>query len=166
MQNWRADYEAAWINEMYKFVVNALNPEYFQKLAKGKTPRVSSKDRINEIDQQLESHNFKLHFINASLCKAMNLPEKVLIMDTNKEYIDRSISRISAYFTAYKTIIRKIMTEGYSVRKNKNDFNDLHFLLYLGMGEDIVFISYDDKLIDKIEESHQATRVMKINDLM
>jgi len=166
VKNFRADYEAGWITDMYKFIVNAVNPRYFKRLKGGKTPRVTDMNLRQQLLDFLDSIEFKRAFVDASFCKAMNLPQKTLIGQLSEQNVNEIINSLSAYFTAYKTIIRKIVEEGYNVEKNKNDFNDLHFLIYLGLGNHVQFISYDNRLKEKTKGSNQEKRILKIPDLI
>ncbi len=166
VKNFREDYEVAWVSDMYKFVLNVVNPLYLKRLRRGKSPRVTNKTHREQLIKFLDGIEFKKAFIDASFCKAMNLPEASLVGHLDERELAELIKPLSAYFTAYKTIIKWIIERGYGIMKNKNDFNDLHFLMYLGLGDHVRFISYDDKLKEKIIGCSQEKQVMKINDLL
>lgn len=165
-KNFRADYEERWILDMYSFVVNTVNPKYFETLREGKTPKVTNKNLGKKLIEFLDSIQFRKFFADACFCKATGLTEESLIGNLSEARVEQLLKRISAYFTAYKTIIRNIVEKGYNVSKNKNDLNDLHFLIYLGLGSRTRFVTYDGKLKEKIKGSNQESQVTTIEEVI
>jgi len=166
VNKFRDNYEADWISHMHNYVVRKINPAYPEKLKLGKHPAVSDPTLRKNIIKFLNGSECKKAFAEACYCKAMDIPKELLIGSQINSEVGKIIKRLSAYYTAYKTIMKKIVTDGYNVEKNKNDFNDLHYLIYLGLENNPILISYDNKLKEKIKGASQEKQFNTMEDIL
>lgn len=147
--------------------IKAIVPNYSRRIKDGMVPRLTDKNIRADIQRELESDEFKIKCVEATLYKATELNESCLI---GKASINRDIENIykqySAYFSAYKSITKQIIDNGYSVSKNKNDFEDVHLLIYLGYGQNVRLISYDARLKSKIIGCKQEKQVITIKEML
>lgn len=161
----REKIEDDYISNMDHYVTAQINPLYQRSLAKGKTPKVRSKETREKICAFLETetHNFNLllcTYVRASHDVISAL--EILKSDMAKVYLDK----FSAYFEAYTSIIRKHVCDGYSFIKNKNDCNDIHLLAYLALFEDAVFVTSDKRLSNKVSLSPQCSRIITYEEFV
>lgn len=122
-----------------------------------KSMRVTDRKMREKLLAQLHSHEFDEVCVDATLSKATNVNSNGLIGSPSSAVVKRTMKKLSAYFTTFKAIIRNIIEHGYCVQEN--DFDDVHFLIYLGLGKHIQFLTHDDKLRKKIRGCEQAEQV-------
>ena len=155
LAKFRERYESLYVREMYINVIDIVNPGYYKRLAKDKPPRVTNKEELKKINAYLDSSVFKRIFLDVCYCKVARVGIGSLVGVVGEVLANEKIDKISAYFEGYKSIIRKNVNDGYSIEKNKNDYNDLHYLIYLGLSDNICFITGEKNLRKKIVNSPQ-----------
>lgn len=114
--------------------------------------------------KDLTKVDFKKSCLDASIYKATNISNNGFIGVPTDLVTEQLINRIDAYYTAYKTIAHRIIYCNYKV--DLNDFDDVHYLIYLGLNENIRFITYDGGIMSKIRGSLQEKQVSTIEKLL
>jgi hypothetical protein len=151
---------------MKEFILT-INPTYNKRKNKGKIPRVTDTEVRETLLNELETDEFKIKCIDATLYKATNLNDQGFIGKANfNQSMENIYHKFSAFFTAYKSLAKKVICEGYGIDRNKNDFDDIHLLTYLGYGPHVRLISYDNRLKNMIKDSTQKNQVITIDELL
>lgn len=159
IKKFRKRYEEEWIGsmkEMHKKV-----KEYFNNLAK--------KLKIEKIDKsfivkEFTNSYFAKFFLEALFERAAEFLFKAKnpLQIMNKEWKDADVYEklgpLNAFFEAFKSLIIKELTGGIE----KNDYNDLLLLVYLGKGYRL--ITNDQALTNKVECSSQRKQIMTFEE--
>ncbi len=115
-----------------------------------------------DASRDLASLEFKQLFLDAVTKTAGAHP----ICKLSLSQIDEFLEPIEAYFSAKKWITRQWIFGQYSLKKIKNDFHDLRYLIYLG-NEKLFFITNDKKIRGKIDKScKQRERILTFEEAM
>lgn len=141
-----------------------INPKRREKIQKGKSTRITDKKEREEKITSLNSQKFKNQCVDAILVRITHIPNGCLIGTPDKRVVEQYFNRLSAFFYFFRKIAGKVIEHGYTI--TKNDFDDLNYLVYLGYGSHMRFITYDDKLKRNIGGCDQGKQVIKIDDLL
>ncbi len=125
LKQFREDYEAQYIEDMHRHVVDVVCPDWREKRDRGEMANLGDQATRRRLVEYLESEPFRRQFF---LLQA----ERVGVFLIGKSaWDDRAFQRLAPFFNAYLWILKTIINSGYNPEKNKNDFNDIHFLIYL-----------------------------------
>lgn len=163
LRKFRNTHERQWINDMAKQVVRVVNPRYEKRLAKGKSLRLTSEIERNGVISFLASLEFSRAFVEACHAKATAIESLRFISQMSEPESLSLCDKLSAYFEAYKSIIRRNVTEGY--RPKPNDLNDLNQLIYLGLGDHVTFVTSDRVLTNHALASKQRSQIVTPDEL-
>ena len=164
LSRFRDENEERWVQDLYDHVVGLVNPDYLSQREGGGSLRVKDADLRKRLLGLLESPTFEREFLQACITKAIGGQQSPFVQPLPDPVVRNHIERVSGYFTAYKTILRQMIVTGY--RPKRNDLNDLHFLIYLAMNPDTVFVTHDKKLTAKVQGCSQARQVMTVKGLI
>ncbi len=124
-------------------------------------------EKKSELIASFESYVYKRMFVDACYCIASGLTSESVLGKTPDHIIDEIISMLSAFFSANNILIQKCMKpQGYKLEKHKNDLNDMYYLLYLCLGEDYYFVTYDSGIKTSIIGCSQESQVTTIEELL
>jgi len=125
-------------------------------------------DSVGEMRKKLEDFNetptFKKLFLDAlidiSAISIFNSNRCAIKLGNNwdNKTVNEKLKPLDALYTCYKHLINKGLTGGVK----RNDFNDLHLLVYLGYG--FHFITNDNKLTETIKFSSQRKQIMTFDE--
>lgn len=163
LASFREDTENGYIQRMFDSVIAVFIPDYTQKKAAGLLPMMDDaviNSALGTIQrsfalEHLESPEFVMDYVRSQGARCG--------VDTNgwdAHRIWNTLLKMEAYFEVYKSILRSILTAGYNFERRKNDFNDIHYLLYLA-DPDIEFVTRDAGFLNKLPDScQQKSRII------
>lgn len=162
--SFREKYEVQWIADIMLAVIAQINPAYPMQKAAGKCPKIPVHLR-KPFKGYVDSPEFRGVFAQGCLCRATGKSTNDIPIPDKPE-IDTILSSLEAYFHYYKQIL-KLCASGYNPQKNKNDYNDLNLLIYLGMDEDTVFVTSDtSSIVNRILGCNQGDRIFSFSQLI
>jgi hypothetical protein len=144
LAGFRSSYETNYLTDM-KAILDLLNPKYEQRAKAGKNTKVS-KSECSALKSFLSSKEWIKMLLD-------------IVAHRGKTTIPVSVSdrkriedRISCYREGYETLMTKIFCDGYRpFGDRKNDYNDIHLLLYVDpMISTTKIVSSDTGLLAKI----------------
>lgn len=149
MPKFREDYEAQFLNAMWTSVITYTSPGYKDLKKLGKPGNVQDPKLRENLLAFIDGALYDKHFYGAlaERCGAFLLGDA----DDNGVVAD-TLRKLCAFDTAYRWILKKIIEAGYNFEKNKNDYADIHLLIYLSH-DDLVFVTNDEHLRDKVAAS-------------
>jgi hypothetical protein len=153
------NFKKKWRREINK-IVYKFNPQYKNNV---KYDKLTDEEK-NALIQELDSIEFKRTCLDTSIYKAIDISDPGFIGVPKDTVTEEFINKINAYYTAYKTIAKRIIVDGYKVKTN--DFDDVHYLVYLGYGQHVRFVTYDERLKGKVESSTQANQLVTMEELL
>jgi hypothetical protein len=159
-KDFREQYENKYIENMNRIIVQFI-PDFDAKKNMGRLACMSKGPLRDNVLKFVESDQFRAMFIKvmAERCKVTLLEPSI-----TSEWERAAATKIDAFIHAYKWITRKVLESGYNITKNKNDYNDIHFLIYLADPE-VLFVTQDQRILDKIPDScEQKKRIMLFID--
>ncbi len=144
LADFRADYEEDY-SQTWRDVLILIVPEFDQRVKSGRNTRLS-RDELGRLDQFLASAEWQ-----ASLLDIISFRGKKPLpaLDHEVETIRRKIS----YFQAgFEWIVRQSAQTGLrpDLKRRKNDYNDIHLLLYINEFSKSVLVSQDKEFAKKV----------------
>lgn len=148
LKQFREAYEKQYVEGMHNHVVSLFCPDWEEKRATGRMAKIDNPETMKSVSSYLESDEFKKYFIEQQADRVnVTLP-------AGFEW-EKLFSRMKPFFDAYVWILRAIAQSGYNPQKNKNDCNDIDFLLYLS-DPDLRLITRDGGISRKIGDSERV----------
>jgi hypothetical protein len=136
----REDYEILYVQEIMS-AIQKIIPEFTRKISKNKNTRLS-KDNKKEFDNFLNSVNWSKLFEYILLQRA-NYP-----FPNNTKSKELILEKAYYFKIGYENLLKKIFYDGYIPNANKkNDYNDLHFTIYINKYNEYIFITNEDNAI-------------------
>lgn len=161
-EHMRNVFENSWLKYMQDSINLYLKPTgYIIHKNYAKSQRYNKKSK-RQLTLHLNSEDSERDFIENLFKK---IQKGILIGKIDKNVMKEKVELLSAYYNFMKNIMLKIANEGYSYEKNKNDFNDSHFLIYLGLFPRGIFIT-EENFKKKIIKSVQLSRIMNLKTFL
>lgn len=157
LPKFREDYEGRFISAMWSHVIPSTSPNYAEYKNAGHSGGIKDEEARKEIIKFIWSNQFGKYFFDtiAERCGALLIGDS---QDTVE--LQSVLKRLCAFESAYRWILAKIAEAGYNFEKKKNDYADIHFLIYL-LNENLIFVTNDNHLYDKVSEKcAQRSRIM------
>lgn len=154
LKNFREDYEAEYVIEMHNSVVGLVCPDWKTKRAAAKMANIDDPEIRNKVVAFLDSLEFQNSFYKLQAERAG------VTLIGESMWDNDAFGRMKYFFEAYRWILKAIVQSGYNPEKNKNDYNDVHYLLYLA-DPNMVLVSRDGGIARKVAHS---SRVMTFAD--
>lgn len=149
LKKFREDYESKYIEDMHEHVLEVVCPDWKHKRSQGKMANLEDPDLRKHLVDYLGSDEFRRQFFWLQA-------ERAGVHLIGESMWDKAaFERLAPFFDAYHWILQAMINSGYNPQKNKNDFNDIHFLLYLS-DPDMILVSSDGGIARKAS----STRVM------
>lgn len=159
LREFRQDYELEFLKKMDKHVRELLIPDLEMKKLAGQLLAMPKSPLRAKVISFIQSDDFA-----QILYKSQAERFGVLLVGEAPEWDKKSRSQLAAFTNAYVWILRKIIESGYNIVKHKNDFNDLHFLMYLA-DPGIELVTSDGGFNDKLASgTAQADRIVSFSD--
>ena len=162
LHKFREEYEQQYVSEMLSSVIDNVHPAYKELKLANKLANVQTSKLRKKLTEFLQGEEF----IKALLIGMCLRAGVALLKDVGKcEFDKNSIKSLWAFFSAYQWILHKIFEAGYNFEKKKNDYNDIHLLMYLAL-DDICFVTSDTHLRNKVGECEQKSRILTLKEAM
>lgn len=143
LKKFRENYEAQYVEDMHEWVVGVVCPDWKEKRATGKMAVLDDEEVRKNLLGFLGSVDFMKQFF------ALQAARVGVQLAAGAEWDESAFARMKPFFDAYLWILKNIATAGYNPAKNKNDYNDIHFLLYLSDPE-VVLVTRDGGTARKV----------------
>ena len=157
--NFREDYENNFLNDMVQHVIPHSNPGYSMTKT-GVRDEPLRKKLLSLVDSKV----FKRQFLEGLMIRVQRL--SLSSIELSDDDVEKKIEGIGAFFTAYRTILRRIISTGYNYIEKKNDYADIHFLVYL-MNPNFVFITHDQRLKNLVDDKcEQKGRIKSFEEAL
>jgi len=160
LKQFREKYEMQYVQDMEEHVLAILTPDHKEIREGGGLPNVSDQNLRTKFAWFLESDDFEDVFYRFT---AIRVNVCLLGTTLNSEWDRQAKEKLADYCAAYKWILRKIAEAGYNPEKNKNDFNDIHFLVYLADPQ-LTFVTHDGGIVRKIEKAPHKERIQSFTE--
>lgn len=160
LKQFRDEYEQQYISDMQNFVLDRIVPNHNSIRANGMMPCIKDKNILTSFNKFIDSVEFENTFYKFQAVRV-----NVLLIGSDFSSVwDKNVkAKLSDYCSAYKWIIKKIAEAGYNPIKNKNDYNDIHFLIYLA-DSTLCFVTHDGGILNKIDGMPNASRVINFQE--
>lgn len=159
LNKFRTDYEAQYIADMFDNIVSIAVPDHQERRAAGRMANIDDPVLRARVLEFINSTEFQVVFFGAQAARV-----GVALFGELTECDKQSMIKIDAFGRAYRWILSKIVEAGYNPGKNKNDYNDIHFLLYLA-ADDVLLITRDSGIARKVTNSSpQGTRILTFEE--
>lgn len=160
LKRFREEYEQEYVSNMLTNVINTVHPQYKELKLGKKLANVKDAKLRKELVKFIDGDEFRQEFLRSVYWRA----GVGLVGDIGKNPVDcNSIESLYAFFSAYKWILKNIFEAGYNIEKQKNDYNDIHLLIYLA-SEQFLFITHDNHLRGKVGDCTQKKRILKFQE--
>jgi hypothetical protein len=143
LRQFREDYEDQYVEDMHQWVVGLVCPDWKGQRAAGKMAYLDNPEVRTKLLAFLDSDDFKKQFF------ALQAARAGVHLSPDAEWDEDAFLRMKPFFDAYLWILKKVVDSGYNPAKNKNDYNDIHFLLYLS-DPDLVLVTRDGGTARKV----------------
>lgn len=160
LRRFREEYESEYVSNMLENVIDIVHPQYREFKLENKFAKVQDPKLRKELVKFLYGDEFRYEFLKSVYWRA----GVTLLGDMDKNIFDsNSIVSLRAFFSAYQWILKNIIEAAYNFEKQKNDYNDIHLLIYL-FNINFNFITNDNHLKNKVEDCEQKKRIMKFGE--
>jgi hypothetical protein len=159
LRAFRAKVEGDYVADMYDNVANRVIPDYDLKRKQGTGPvRLNEGPERTKFLQFLQGSEMREELVRSQATRL------ALDWDMIPATVEDVSNRLDAFFSAFLTILTEFLRDGYNPEKNKNDFNDIHFLSYL-CDPEVVFVTQDGRARKKVSDSSpQSKRIFSFKE--
>jgi hypothetical protein len=160
LKQFRDKYETRFLADMEDHVFSNLLPNHKAERAAGRMPHLSDPALLTKFKAFLNSPQFEDLFFLITATRV-----NVLLLGTkfDSEWDLAAKSKLADYFAAYRWILSKIAEAGYNMEKHKNDYNDVHFLVYLA-DPCLTFVTHDGGISQKVGDAPSKARILSFSD--
>lgn len=159
LDKFRTEYEAQYMADMLEHVVSTVVPDHLERRAAGKIPYIDDPSLRAKVLSFIDSDVYQSVFYRLQAARV-----GVALIGEQSAWDVSAMAKLDAFGRAYRWILRRIVESGYNPAKNKNDFNDLHLLIYLA-ANDLHLITDDRGIARKVGvASPQSARILTIQE--
>lgn len=144
--------------ETMQSVVEQINPNYYRKKAKNKTPKNTDETILSEMKQTLNSDLYRLSFLNSHFLRIFS-QNKLYLVDFITEKDISILNKVAMYYNAFRCLFYKNILEGRTL-EDPNDLNDIRLLIFLGLSKNHYFITYDERLIKLFNSNYKNINII------